>query len=365
MKRALLAWIDEENGLTEKDARACIEAFRTSGYTFFETRFLYSSRKEDMLKAVEETSLAMDCLALVVPKNFLSPTANCISERLSIPFMQGNSLGEGLFTKDGFTLFLLSFEEGREYAKAVCVPHLQRSGAERKNKIVLRCVGVELFHLRSLIVTAEKQFGDTLSFHYFTKNDDTVLEIAYGEQVSRVLTDDVLRFFTEQLDGYLYAMDDSLLEEQLVQLLKIRGKTISVAESFTGGGVSKRIVSVSGASEVYFEGVNAYSESAKQIRLGVLAHTLHSYGAVSDQTAYEMAKGLLATGNCDVVIATTGIAGPKSDRTDTPIGTCFIAVGTKEKIYVCRYRFDGTREEITEKAINHALYDAYRLLRNV
>ena len=88
-------------------------------------------------------------------------------------------------------------------------------------------------------------------------------------------------------------------------------------------------------------------------------------GAVSEQTAYEMALGLLNTGDCDLAIATTGLAGPKSDRSELPVGLCCLAIGTKEKICVYQYRFDGTREEITEKAINYALFLAYKRLKDM
>jgi PncC family amidohydrolase len=99
-------------------------------------------------------------------------------------------------------------------------------------------------------------------------------------------------------------------------------------------------------------------------RLGVSEYALNSFGAVSDQTAYEMAAGLIAQGNVDVSIATTGIAGPKSDRTEFPVGLAYIAVGTKEKVSVYQFRFNGSREEITEKAINNALFLAYRQLKD-
>ena len=139
---------------------------------------------------------------------------------------------------------------------------------------------------------------------------------------------------------------------------------MSVAESFTGGGLAKRIVSVSGASEVYFEGLNTYNENAKIKRLGVSPYTLGTVGAVSEKTAYEMALGLLNTGDCDIAVATTGLAGPKSDKSMLPVGYCCIAVGTKERICVYQYKFDGDREEITQKAINYALFLAYKRLKN-
>ena len=93
--------------------------------------------------------------------------------------------------------------------------------------------------------------------------------------------------------------------------------------------------------------------------------TLGTVGAVSDETAYEMASGLIATGDCDIAGATTGLAGPRSDRTELPVGLCYLAVGLKEKVYVYRHRFSGSREDITETAINYALFLAYRQLKNL
>lgn len=364
MKNAVIALIDEENGLTEKGGRACINAFRRGGYGFCETRFIYGASWEQVLSSVSEIKKNVDNLVLVATQSNLLSLANGLSDGLQMPFTQSTPEGEGVFLDGEFSLFLLSFEQGAEYAKTVCVPHLDRKYSARRDRIIIRTVGASLQTVRSLIAKAERLSGELLSYRYIDKYDECVLEIVYDTRAPKMLVDDVLRLMMEGLGDSVYALDDTSLEEQLITLLKLRGKKISVAESFTGGGVGKRIVSVSGASEVYYEGINAYSEHAKQIRLGVSGYTLNSFGAVSDATAYEMAAGLLAKGNTDIAIATTGIAGPKSDRTELPVGLCYIAVGTKEKIYVFRYKFDGTREEITEKATNYALFEACRLLKN-
>ncbi|MGN1052709.1 MAG: CinA family protein, partial [Candidatus Scatosoma sp.] len=81
------------------------------------------------------------------------------------------------------------------------------------------------------------------------------------------------------------------------------------------------------------------------------------------QTAYEMCAGLLSTGDCGAAIATTGLAGPKSDESGLPVGLCFLAAGAEGKIYIARHIFSGTREEITEQAVNHALFWAYKHLK--
>ena len=78
-----------------------------------------------------------------------------------------------------------------------------------------------------------------------------------------------------------------------------------------------------------------------------------------------MVRGLLNTGDCDIALATTGLAGPKGDEFGKPVGYCCIAVGTRERISVYQYNFDGTRKEISEKAITYALFLAYKCLKDI
>lgn len=165
------------------------------------------------------------------------------------------------------------------------------------------------------------------------------------------------------LNDYVYALENVPLADWLVQLLKLRKTMLSVVESFTGGGVGKRIVEISGASEVFFEGLNTYSNQSKMLRLGVKESTLKKYGAVSKECAFEMAEGLLKSGNCGVCVATTGIAGPKSDNTKKPVGLIYIAVGYEENVKVYEYNLQGTRQDITETAINIALFQTFKSLK--
>ena len=238
-------------------------------------------------------------------------------------------------------------------------------GSMQVGRVVIRTMGANAACVESLVQELNIQAKNLASCHHVRVHDEDVLTIAYGNDTPKMLMDDILRRCVEELDVSIYAMEDCSLEQQVVNLLKVRGKTLSVAESFTGGGIASRITSVSGASEVYFEGINAYNENAKIKRLGVSPQTLEKYGAVSEQTAYEMVVGLLRTGDCNVAIATTGLAGPNTDKSGLPVGLCYIAVGTTERIRVYQYRFEGTREEITKKAINYALYLTYKQLKDL
>ena len=192
---------------------------------------------------------------------------------------------------------------------------------------------------------------------------DCTVEIIYAPDMPKSALDGIMRAVLMVINDYVYALEDITLAERFVQLLKLRKMRISVAESFTGGGVGKKLVEVPGVSEVFFEGLNTYSNESKKMRLGVKETTLKQYGAVSKQTAAEMAEGLIMTGNCDVSISTTGIAGPNSDNTNKPVGLFYIGIATKENVQVYEYNLKGSRKSITETAINFALFLAYKSIK--
>ena len=160
---------------------------------------------------------------------------------------------------------------------------------------------------------------------------------------------------------YIYADSDISLEQRAVDTLKVRKKKVGVGESLTGGLISSKIVSVAGASEVFDEGFVTYANESKHSVLNVNEATLRKYGAVSDQTAYEMAVGLLSRG-CDYAVATTGIAGPEGGSAEKPVGLCFTAVGNMEGIHIYRQVFEGDRNGIREQIACDALFKLIRML---
>lgn len=128
------------------------------------------------------------------------------------------------------------------------------------------------------------------------------------------------------------------LAEETVNKLKNRNYTLALAESCTGGWLSKIITDVSGASSVYNGGVCSYSNESKMKLLGVKAETLEVHGAVSEETAREMANGVRAALNSDIGVGITGISGPLSDNTAKPVGLIYIALSTNEKTVVKELR---------------------------
>ena len=121
-------------------------------------------------------------------------------------------------------------------------------------------------------------------------------------------------------------------------------RTISVAESCTGGIISNRITNISGASNVFLNGWVTYTNDAKEHWLGVRKQTLRRYGAVSEQVAREMAEGARVRSGADFALSTTGIAGPTGGTPEKPVGLVFIGLCSGEKTVVERRLISFDRE---------------------
>ncbi|MBE6563958.1 MAG: competence/damage-inducible protein A [Ruminococcaceae bacterium] len=167
-----------------------------------------------------------------------------------------------------------------------------------------------------------------------------------------------------EVGACIYGVDTSL-EEALVARLKEKGLKIAVAESCTGGMVSKTITDVRGSSAVFDGGVISYANEVKQQLLGVSAHTLETYGAVSEQTAMEMAEGVKKRMNADIGIALTGIAGPDGGSEEKPVGLVYIGVSGKAGTFAKELRIrnngrDYIRVSATKNALHAAICEAER-----
>jgi PncC family amidohydrolase len=153
------------------------------------------------------------------------------------------------------------------------------------------------------------------------------------------------------------------LELQLGRLLKERGWTLATAESCTGGLLGHRITEVPGSSDYFMGGIIAYSYETKQKFLRVKPATLETHGAVSEETAIEMADGVRETFEVDVGIAVTGIAGPASDLSDKPVGLTWIAISTPKGTWAESYHWEKDRSGNKIQSAQAALELALRIIR--
>jgi len=182
-------------------------------------------------------------------------------------------------------------------------------------------------------------------------------------ETSRGNLETAVQALIRELQPYYINRGREELGHTVGELLKRHNHTLSVAESCTGGLLSKTITDIPGSSEYYRGGIVAYSNDLKTRLLNVSSVTLSEYGAVSRQTAAQMAEGAAEYLGSDFSLSTTGVAGPGGGTKQEPAGTVFIGFASKdEKTRVVEFHFRGDRETVRMMSVNKALFILYRYI---
>jgi nicotinamide-nucleotide amidase len=264
-----------------------------------------------------------------------------------------------------------------------CMPGVPR---EMKPMLAERLLPwlIERFGLREAIYTrtlhtvgiGESVLDEKVQDLFRTLENPKIAMLAHGFRVdvkimakadSRERAEAMIEAVAEELrrrigSGY-YGDDEQTLPGAIVAAFVKLGWTLGTAESCTGGDVAAEIVSVAGASAVFRGGIVAYANDVKTSLLGVSEKTLATVGAVSEETAAAMARGARERLGTDVVIATTGIAGPDGGTPDKPIGTVWFALTLGDtEVETKRLTFPGSRNDIRERATIAALGLLWRRL---
>lgn len=191
----------------------------------------------------------------------------------------------------------------------------------------------------------------------YAKDVEAVLRItarAENADEAEKIIEPVAQEIYSRFGKSVYAEGETSMQETVAQMLVKRNKTIAVAESCTGGLVASRLIEYPGISAVLLEGAVTYSNEAKMRRLGVKRQTLETYGAVSAETAVEMAEGIAKSSGASIGLSTTGVAGPGPSE-GKPEGLVFIGVYIEGKTYVKELNLAGKRNVIRERAAYNAL----------
>ncbi|MEW5761728.1 MAG: competence/damage-inducible protein A [Bacillota bacterium] len=167
-----------------------------------------------------------------------------------------------------------------------------------------------------------------------------------------------------RLGPYIFAVNDEKIEVTVGDLLQAKGLTLAVAESCTAGLLGARITSVPGSSAYFAGGVIAYSNALKERLLGVPAETLARHGAVSEETAVAMVRGVRSVTGADVALAVTGIAGPGGGTPEKPVGLVYIALAGTNYLDCRRFVLPGHRAAVREGTVNTALNLLKRYLQD-
>ena len=179
---------------------------------------------------------------------------------------------------------------------------------------------------------------------------------AKDEKEAREKTAPVVEELYRRFGKAVYTTDaDETLEMALTKLLIKKKYTMTTAESCTGGMIAARMVNAPGVSAVLKSGFITYANEAKEELLGVSHDTLEKFGAVSRETAEEMAEGAVKPAHTDAAIAVTGIAGPDGGTKEKPVGLVYIGVNVRGNVEVREYHFSGSRQKIRESVTAAAL----------
>ena len=179
---------------------------------------------------------------------------------------------------------------------------------------------------------------------------------ACSEEAAEQLMEPMIEEMKKRFGDAVYTTEENVtLEESVIRLLEEKKMTVTTAESCTGGKLSGRLLNVAGASSVYNEGYITYANASKEKILGVKHETLETYGAVSEQTAAEMALGAAKAAGADAALSVTGIAGPGGGTAEKPVGLVYIGCAVNGEVTVREYRFTGNREKNRDYAVARAI----------
>lgn len=175
----------------------------------------------------------------------------------------------------------------------------------------------------------------------YAKDGEALLRVtamARTKEEAENLCEPVINEIKSRLDGFVYGVDYTCIEEAIIEKLKEKHMKVATAESCTGGLIAKRITDVPGASEVFDCGIISYANEIKHRVLGVSEDDLNKYGAVSEPVARQMAQGALKVSGADIAVSVTGIAGPDSDSTNKPVGLVYIGLADRDNVWVRELR---------------------------
>ena len=180
-------------------------------------------------------------------------------------------------------------------------------------------------------------------------------ERALDEAVSRLI---------DIIGDYVYSDQDDTLQEAVGRLLSNNGKTLSTAESCTGGTISQLITSIPGSSEYFLGGVTSYANSVKIGVLGVAPEIIEKHGAVSSECVAAMAEGVRKLTGSDYSVATSGIAGPGGGTPEKPVGTVWVGVSSQKGTETYKVQYKGDRKRNIERSAAYALNSIRKKILN-
>ena len=271
----------------------------------------------------------------------------------SIPNTTGSALGMHFFEQDTHIFIMPGVpEEMKGMIRDYIIPKYIGTKSE-DNFITIKTAGVMESRLAENIQDLMDNYSKTFQFAFLPNYSGVSFRIKKLNEKGDIIK--VKDEFFQAMQPYAYGTDDDTLEAALGQKLSENRLTIAVAESCTGGLIGKRLTDTAGSSEYFLGSITAYSNQLKTTLLDISDETLNEYGAVSEQTALEMAKGIRNKTGSNIGLSTTGISGPGGGTKTKPVGLVYIGLVSPEKSIVKKYNFHFGRHIHREMTTTAAL----------
>ncbi|MBF0440394.1 MAG: competence/damage-inducible protein A [Oligoflexales bacterium] len=187
---------------------------------------------------------------------------------------------------------------------------------------------------------------------------------AASEEEAEALIKPVIEQIDNKIGRFIYSKENKSIEETIAHLLIRNNITLSIAESCTGGLIASKLTNVPGISAVFDRAIVSYSNRSKIENLNVRQETIEKHGAVSEETAIEMASGILSISGTSIGLSITGIAGPEGGSMEKPVGLVYIAVTDGEKCECKKLTLSGDRDRIRNLSTMQAFYMLWKFIRS-
>ena len=282
---------------------------------------------------------------------------------MHFPNRSGSAVGICI-TENGRTFISLPGvpHEMKQIMADEVVPHLRGLPIGETIKIIkLRTTGIIESRIAEMLMSTLKlESGVKLAYLPSVSGVDLrIMSYAPTEEEALEKARAGQRMVEAEVGKYIYGREDDTLEGVVGQLLKDNDKTVSVAESCTGGGIGALLTSVPGSSDYFEGGVISYSNDSKIRELGIDPKMLEEHGSVAEECAAAMASGCRLRFGTDYALSITGVAGPTGGTDDKPVGLTFIGLASAHATYARKFHFGNNRE--TNRL--RAAYSALELLR--
>ncbi len=361
-----------------------------------------SDKVNEIVDALDE---AFERVDIILITGGLGPTKDDLTKKVLTDYFDSElvlheeALSDitALFNQHGFEL--TEPNRGQAFLPACCTYIYNKLGSapgmwfEKDGKVLVSMPGVP-FEMKglmnnSILVSLQKQFELPVIFHKMIRTsgigeswlaekisnwEDSLpshIKLAYlpgmwqvrlrltgvGTELERLKKEVEVEFekVKPSIEKYIFGYGDTELHQAVGEKLIRHKKTIATAESCTGGYLAHLLTSISGSSSYYIGSIVAYQNEIKINALGVKESTIKEFGAVSEQTAKEMAEGVRKKLGADIGFSTTGIAGPTGGTKEKPVGTVWMAFADKDKTIAWKIQFGRTRELNIKFSAIHAL----------